>query len=190
MKRPGRLPGLALLAMVALLGLGGCGVPTEDSPRPIEPSAVIGSYEGPMAVTSPGAVVERLFFTRDSQLVPVDRRVANVPAPQQHLDDLVAGPTAPERDAGVDSALGGTSYITGVQLHNGTAVVGLSVDNPIRNDETLAYGQIVCTLAARADIVAVQFTQDGRTLEVPRGDGALTSAPLTEDDYVSLIAER
>ena len=62
------------------------------------------------------------------------------------------------------------------------------LDNPIRNDETLAYGQIVCTLAARADIVGVQFAQAGHTMEVPRSDGALTSDLLTEADHSSLIA--
>jgi hypothetical protein len=178
----------SLFVGLAVLALGGCGVPIDRDPRPIEPSVTIGSYEGPMAATSPGAFVERLFLVRDNQLVPVDRRVAAVPPARRHLEDLVTGPTPQERDAGLDSALAGTSYITGVRLDNGTAVVGLAVDNPIRNDETLAYGQIVCTLAARADIVAVQFAQAGRTMEVPRGDGALTSEPLTEADYKSLIA--
>jgi hypothetical protein len=174
--------------LAAGLTLAGCGVPTEREPRPIHPSVTIGSYEGPMAPVSPGTAEERLFLVRDNLLVPVDRRVSAVPPAERHLEDLVTGPTPQERDAGLTSALAGTSYITGVQLRNGTAVVGLSVDNPIRNDETIAYGQIVCTLAARADIVAVQFTQEGRTMEVPRGDGALTSELLTEADYASLIA--
>ncbi|MFI5910245.1 GerMN domain-containing protein [Dactylosporangium sp. NPDC051541] len=175
-------------ALLAVLVLPGCGVPTDRDPRPIEPSVTIGSYEGPMAPASPGSVVERLFMVRDNQLVPVDRRVSAVPSAQRVLEDLVTGPTAQERESRLDSALAGTSYITGVQLRSGTAVVGLSVDNPIRNDETLAYGQIVCTLAARADIVGVQFAQAGRTMEVPRGDGALTSGLLTAADYASLIA--
>ncbi|WP_433204010.1 GerMN domain-containing protein [Dactylosporangium sp. CS-047395] len=171
-----------------VLAAGGCGVPTDRDPRPIEPSVTIGSYEGPMANPSPGAFVERLYLVRDNQLVPVDRRVSALPSPQRHVEDLVTGPTPQERAADLDSALAGTSYITGVQLRNGTAVVGLAVDNPIRNDETLAYGQIVCTLAARADIVGVRFAKDGRTIEVPRGDGALTSDLLTDADYQSLIA--
>ncbi|WP_432972267.1 GerMN domain-containing protein [Dactylosporangium sp. CA-233914] len=177
-------------AVAAVLALGGCGVPTDSEPRPIEPSVTIGSYEGPMGgpVVSPGTVVERLFLVRDNQLVAVDRRVESVPSPQQQIEDLVTGPTPQERDAGLDSALAGTDIITGVQLRNGTAVVGLSADNPIRNDEILAYGQIVCTLSARADIVAVRFTQEGRTMEVPGADGALTREPLTEDDYASLIS--
>ncbi|MEV8513744.1 GerMN domain-containing protein [Dactylosporangium sp. NPDC051484] len=178
--------------LAVCLPLGGCGVPTDREPRPIQPSVVVGSYEGPIAGPPPsaGAAVERLFLVRDNQLVAVDRRVVAAPSPQRQLEDLMAGPTPQERDEGLDSALVGTSIISGVQLHNGTAIVGLARDNPIRNDEILAYGQIVCTLAARADVVGVRFVQDGRPLEVPRADSALTLEMLTEDDYGSLIHHR
>jgi len=125
---------------------------------------------------------------RDNQLVAVDRRVEDARSPERLVEDLVSGPTPQERAAGLDSALAGTSYITGVRVRGGTAVVGLAADNPIRNDETLAYGQIVCTLTARADIVSVRFGQAGRPGEVPRGDGALTGEPVTEADYANLVA--
>ncbi|GAA2364395.1 GerMN domain-containing protein [Dactylosporangium salmoneum] len=176
-------------ALLLCLTMAGCGVPTESTPRPIEPSVTIGSYEGPMGAppSSPGAAVERLFLVRDDELVAVDRRVESVPPPDQQLQDLVAGPTAVERDNGLDSALIGTAFITGVEVRDGTAVVGLAGDNAIRNDEIVAFGQIVCTLAARADVVSVRFVRDGRPMEVPRGDGALTSDPLTEADYAGLV---
>ncbi|MEV6932256.1 hypothetical protein AB0M46_48275 [Dactylosporangium sp. NPDC051485] len=178
-----------LAALLLCLTLAGCGVPTESTPRPVEPSVTIGSYEGPMGAPpgSPGTAVERLFLVRDDQLVAVDRRVEAVPGPAQQLQDLVAGPTAVERDNGLDSALIGPAFITGVEVRDGTALVGLAGDNMIRNDEILAFGQIVCTLAARADVVAVRFVRGSRPMEVPRGDGALTSDPLTEADYASLI---
>ncbi|MGI5242563.1 GerMN domain-containing protein [Dactylosporangium sp. CA-139066] len=177
---------LAPFAVVALLAAG-CGVQTDPEPRPIEPSVTIGSYEGPMAPVSPGTAIERLYLVQGNQLVAVDRRVDAVPSPERQLAELAAGPTPEERDRGLDSALVGTAFITGVQLHNGTAIVGLAGDSSIRNDEILAYGQIVCTLAARADVVAVRFTQEGRPMEVPRADGALTSQMLTDTDYRNLI---
>ncbi|MFG2041206.1 GerMN domain-containing protein [Dactylosporangium sp. NPDC048998] len=183
---------LCAAALAACLLLGGCGVPSDREPRPIEPSVVIGSYEGPIGGPPPsaGAAIERLFLVRDNQLIAVDRRVAAAPSPEKQLDDLMAGPTPEERDEGLDSALIGTNIITGVQLRNGTAIVGLARDNPIRNDEIVAYGQIVCTLSARADVVGVRFVQDGRPVEIPRADGALTQEMLTEGDYGSLIQDQ
>jgi hypothetical protein len=178
------------LLVLACLLPAGCGVPTDDAPRPIEPSVTIGPYDLPVGgpPASPGTVVVRLFLVRDNQLVGVERRAAAAPTPERQLEDLVAGPTMQERAAGLDSALAGTDFITGVQLRNGTAVVGLAAANPIRNDAILAYGQIVCTLAARADVVAVRFVHDGRPMEVPRADGALISESLTELDYQGLIS--
>ncbi|HTJ38569.1 MAG TPA: GerMN domain-containing protein [Dactylosporangium sp.] len=176
-----------ILVVLAACLAAGCGVPTEPTPRAIEPSVTIGAYEGPMGPASPGTAVERLYLVRDNQLVAVDRRVDAVPAPERQLEELVSGPTQQERDRGLDSALVGTAFITGVQLRNGTAMVGLSRDNPIRNDEILAFGQIVCTLTARADVVGVRFVQEGRPMEVPRADGALTSDMLTDADYKTLI---
>lgn len=177
----------AAALVAAASALAGCGVPIEPAPRPIEPSVTIGAYEGPMAPASPGTVIERLYLVQGNQLVAVDRRVSVVPTPERQIGELVAGPTPPERERGLDSALVGTRFITGVQLRNGTAIVGLSRDNPIRNDEILAFGQIVCTLTARADVVAVRFAQEDRPMEVPRADGALTSEMLTDADYRSLI---
>jgi hypothetical protein len=180
------------LALACCLALAGCGVPTERTPRPIEPSVTIGTFEGPIGaggpVASPGSAAERLFLVRENQLVAVDRPLNAAPLLERHLHDLVSGPTEQERDNGLDSALGGTDLIAGVTLRNGTAVVGLDEDNLIRNDEILAYGQIVCTLAARDDVDSVQFTQNGRPLEVPRADGSLTPDPLTAADYRALIA--
>ncbi|WP_432825051.1 GerMN domain-containing protein [Dactylosporangium sp. CA-092794] len=179
--------GPAVLASALLLA--GCGVPTESEPRTIQPSVVVGSFEGPIAVGTarPGAFVERLYLVRDNELVIVDRRVAVPPSPERQLDDLIAGPTPQERDNGLDSALSGTDFITGVQLRDGIAVVEVAADSSIRNDEILAYAQVVCTLAARADVSSVQFAHDGQPIDVPSADGSITREPLTEADYSSLI---
>jgi spore germination protein GerM len=176
--------------LAACLLLSGCGVPIEREPRTLNPSVTIGSPEAPTAQASAGAAVEKLYLVRDNQLVAVERRPAAPPDLDRQLTDLMSGPTEVERDNGLGSALAGTDLIAGVQLEDGTAVVGVGDNNPIRNDEVLAYGQIVCTLAARDDVDAVQFVQNGRPLEVPRADGSLTPDPLTAADYHALIAVR
>jgi hypothetical protein len=56
-----------------------------------------------------------------------------------------------------------------------------------RNDDILTYGQIVCTLTARADVNSVTFFRDDEPLKVPRADGILSSEPLRAADYSRLI---
>lgn len=177
--------------LLAVAALAGCGVPTESSPRPLEPSVRVGSPDTPTAAVSlpPGAAVEKLYLVRGNQLVGVERRVDSPPALDRQLSDLLSGPTEQERDSGFGSALAGTDLVLGAELRSGTAIVTVG-DTTIRNDEVLAYGQIVCTLAARDDVDEVRFVQDGQPLEVPRGDGSLTADPLTAADYSTLIAIR
>lgn len=181
-----------VLALAGLLGvtLHGCGVPEERTPRPIEPSLVIGSPPPQAAGNSAGAVVERLYLVRDDQLVAVERRVGSTADVAALLGDLVAGPTDAERDEGLSSALTGTDLIAGVRLVAGTAEVSFRPQAGGRTDDILAIGQIVCTLDARTDVDTVRFLLDGQVLKVPRADGSLTELPLTSADYRALITDR
>ncbi|WP_238010684.1 GerMN domain-containing protein [Dactylosporangium sp. AC04546] len=180
-----------LAALAAGLVLAGCGVPADRTPRTIDPPVVVGSPETPTAQASlpPGSVVEKLYLVRAGRLTAVERRVDGPATLDRQLNDLLAGPTEQERDSGFGSALEGTDLIIGAALDGGTAIVTVG-DTTIRNDEVLAYGQIVCTLASRDDVGTVRFLQDGRALEVPRADGSLTSDPLTTADYATLISVR
>ena len=179
-------------AVVAGL-LAACGVPMEGEPRTVEPPrgpfAAAGS---PMPAPPPeaGTVAQPLYFVRGDRLVAVLRRVRTVPSLQDHVDDLIAGPTRAEADAGLTGALGGNTVIVAVRLEGGRAIVDLD-DVPAgggRSDGVLALGQVVCTLTARADVATVSFRQDGEPLGVPRADGALSQAPLTVADYAGLVA--
>jgi hypothetical protein len=182
-----RLPGIAGILTAVLLA--GCGVPTESAPRPIDPPVVFDSTDAPTAPASApaGATVERLYLVRANQLVAVDRALDSPPDLSRQLADLLSGPTEQERASGVVSALAGTDLVMGARHSRRTAIVDVAKPS-IRTDEVLAYGQIVCTLAARDDVDAVRFVQDGRALEVPRADGSLTAGPLAFADYQALIA--
>jgi hypothetical protein len=105
--------------------------------------------------------------------------------------DLLAGPTDAERAAHVGSALPGTALIDGVRVEAGIAIVTLGASlESTRNDEILAYGQIVCTLDARTDINGVVFMRGDERITVPAGDAALTKATLTTADYEVLFGPR
>ena len=176
----------------AMTLLGGCGVPAEDSARAIDPPRTFGPISPTPAVTASGAVMEKVYLVRDEMLVAVERKLPREPDVERVLADLLAGPTEAERAAGFTSALLGNNVVTAVQVTGGEATVALSsnLDGTGRNDDVLAFAQLVCTLDNRADISSVVFIRDGHRIGVPRADGSLTQDPLTLADYQSLIASR
>ncbi|MEV6816188.1 GerMN domain-containing protein [Micromonospora sp. NPDC051296] len=183
-----------VLAAALLTLIAACGVPAEDRPRTVTPPPGPFPHTATAAPTAAetGAVTEMLYFTRDDRLVPVIRRIDQVPTLDALLQDLVAGPTPAERDDGLTSALPGALSNAVVELVDGRArvTVGPAAADTGRSDELLAYGQLVCTLTARTDVEAVFFVRDGVPLRVPRADLSLSSDPLTAADYAVLISPR
>ena len=178
------LPAVLLGCLLA----AACGVPVDDAPRNLGlPRPASGS--NPPAPGGFGPAIERLYFVRDGTLARAVRRVAALPPPQQMLTDLLGGPTRAEQQDGLTTALS-TTDITGMTVTQRRAVVtvGERSERGSRTDEMLAYGQIVCTLTSQgAEVGTVSFTSDGRPLGVPRGDGSLSTAPLTIADYANLL---
>jgi hypothetical protein len=181
--------GIAALAVSSLL-LTACGVPAQDQPHPVTlPRRPLDTTSIPAATDPAGEVAQVLCLINGDRLVQTGRRVRAASGPQQQLDQLVAGPTAAEQAQGISTALAATELTVNVPAGSFTAAVEISEpdDSAARNDAVLAYGQIVCTLTARADIAAVSFQRDGQPLQVPRGDGTLTGQALRASDYRSLI---
>ncbi|SIQ77732.1 GerMN domain-containing protein [Micromonospora avicenniae] len=183
-----------LLAGALLVGLlGGCGVPVDEEPRRVQPPP--GSFPttgtaGPTAAS--GRVTETLCFVREDRLDRAVRRVDALPGVDVHLQHLLAGPAAGEREAGFASALPGTVTVAGVRMNGTLAEVDVRAagEETGRSDEVLAFGQIVCTLTTRSDVRRVSFRRDGRPLDVPRGDGSLSRDPLGAADYAPLMPVR
>ncbi|WP_199516638.1 GerMN domain-containing protein [Nucisporomicrobium flavum] len=186
-----RLGRLAAGLVTCLLSAA-CGLPPEDEPRRADlPRRPLTSPTATTAGTeAPGEVVEVLCLVRDARIVQAVRRVGAPPTVQRQLETLAAGPTEAERANGLTTALATTSL--SVDVPAGTTQARVEVpetdEGNARSDETLAYGQIVCTLTSRMDVSTVVFTRDGEVLQVPRGDGSLSRDPLAAGDYASLIA--
>ncbi|MET8147867.1 GerMN domain-containing protein [Actinoplanes sp. NPDC049668] len=179
----------SLLALVAVcLSAGACGVPADQTPRDLDRPRPASGSNTP-APDGFGTAIERLYLIRDGSLARTLRRVPAPPTPQQMLTDLLAGPTTAEQQDGLSSALS-TMRINGMTVNQRRATVAINEppDQAARSDEILAYGQIVCTLTSQgADVGTVSFTSAGRPLGVPRGDGSLSTQPLTIADYASLL---
>jgi hypothetical protein len=180
---------VALLGLSALAGvmLTGCGVPAEEEARPIVVAQR--STMPPVPNMESGPVVFRLFLVFEGRLVMAERHLPADPGPAGAMQALLAGPTLQEKEAGITSALLGSTVMATVRVDSGQARVELvsSLEETGRNDDVLAFGQIVCTLTSLPGVSTVSFTQGGAALQVPQGDGPLTQEPLTLADYANLI---
>ena len=114
----------------------------------------------------------------------VARPVAASPALSDVLAALAAGPSRDEQRLGLTSALP-PNQVASARRTRDTAEVDLraSFADVRSRDQMFAIGQLVFTITERPGIGRVVFTLAGDSIEIPRGDGSLTTDPLTRDDY-------
>lgn len=181
---------VVLLPLVGLL-LGGCGVPTDDQPRALDPAeAPAGALPSPSP--APVAVGDQrvvLHFVKDEQLVPVERPVTSPTSTSGLLELLLAGPTEAEKAAGLTSLIPTALSVQRVEQQGDVVVITLQGAPDQARPQAMAFAQIVATLTPdRAS--GVRFRMDGGDLRVPRSDGSLSDAPVDRSDYADLLLPR
>lgn len=179
------------LAAAVLVVCGACGVPTDDEARVARPDDVpFGLLDPDRQATAgdppAGATIAEVYLFADEEatLVPVARRVDG-PSLATTLAELERSPSDAEAAAGLRSALADSDVIAGAATAGETATVDLGEGFSVIGgaEQLVAISQIVFTATARPGVVQVTFTLDGRPIEIPRGDGSLTSGAVTRDDY-------
>jgi spore germination protein GerM len=192
----------AALAIVAL-GVVGCGIPTDDSPRAISrenvPDDIADDTTEPTA--SQSTVVAPIYLIQspdDPRLVAVQRRVpagspAANPDPAAVLETLLTATANPEEQAdGITNLIPqDTRLVTPPELARGTLVVDLTneIFDVVGENQRAAFGQIVCTANRLDGVHFVRFLVNGKPTEVQVDSGA-TGGPVTcADDYERLQAE-
>jgi sporulation and spore germination protein len=177
------------VALVGLLStLAACGVPTDSGPRDIPAKEIpFGLLTTTTATRASIAGVKRtVFFIKDNRLAPVERDVSPPAALPQVLAVIAAGPSAPEAQRGLRTAL--TTKVASVRSSGGLATVTLSgsfVNSPIR-EQILALSQIVYTATAVDGIGGVEIWLGGGLAEVPTAQGSLKRGALTRADYAAI----
>ena len=179
---------------VGTLFLGGCGVPLDSEPERIPDQqlpADLQAQPGVAPSTTPaperGATVD-VFFVRGQRLAPVTRHTSTPLSLAGVLDQVVAGPAPHESAGGIRSAISPGTRIRRAVLLDGVASIDLS--EPFADvqgeDQITAIAQIVFSCTAVPGVERVQFRLEGRPLEVPAGDGTLTTRPLGRGDFLVL----
>jgi spore germination protein GerM len=194
--------GAVSLAVVSL-GVVGCGIPTDDSPRAISrenvPDDVADDTTEPTASQSTVSAQIYLVESPDEpRLVAVERPVpagspAANPDPAAVLEALLTATANPEEQAdGITNLIPqDTRLASQPELARGTLVVDLTneIFDVEGENQRAAFGQIVCTANRLDGVHFVRFLVNGEPTEAQADSGA-TSEPVTcVDDYGRLQAE-
>lgn len=179
--------GLALLVAVVVMGVvTSCGITAQNEADRIPPADVpfglLDEQRSP--ATSIVGTAADVYLIGNDRLVGVRRLLPSGSGLSDVVAALAAGPTEQERALGLSSALP-AGQLGSVSSSRGVALVDLkpTFAELSSGDQSFAIGQIVFTLTGQPGIGRVAITLGGEAIEVPRGDGALTTDALSRDDF-------
>jgi hypothetical protein len=178
-------------AVLALTLFAGCGIPIDDSARPLAgdevPSTVPVPAPPPAAPAGDLSLTVELFLIRGSGLTPVNRLVPAPLTADKAITEIVRGPTPLERGRGLRSALPRSVRLLGTVAHDVPLIdVTESLTGVDGEEQILALAQLVFTLTGLPGVNGVSFARDGRPVEVPTGDGELRGGPLRRQDFAAV----
>lgn len=180
-------------AVVALgaLAVAGCGVTTSDRVDRADPERVpFGLLDTDTSVAPDRGPTSRpvdlYFYDRQAQrLVIVPGQV-----PDTSLESVLIALQEVSATSGAPAGnpLNGSDVLRAVSISRGRAQVDLSAafSDLTGPAQLVALAEIVFTATARPGVGQVSFTLEGEPLQVTRGDGSLTSEPVTRADYPEL----
>lgn len=193
-----RCRAVALLAVVAVLAVSACGVPTDGEARRLAPDQVPFNLT---ATTTPGDVTTVaptttvvagsaviLYYVIESGLRAVPVSVEPVPD-LLGIMDLLAQDPPESTSARTVLRPGEVVSIEQDPENDGRRIVDVDpalVQLP-GSEQVLAVGQIVLTLTDRPGIRSITFTSNGEPLSVPRADGSIIDGPARRVDFIDLI---
>jgi hypothetical protein len=193
-------PRFIAMVVVASAAFAACGVSSESRPRDLPLDVVQGLTSPAPAETNASATrFMSLWFVVDGGLVQVDRLTEEAVTPEDKILALEAGPTQPELDVGMRTAL--TSVVPDVPL----VITADAASEPVdigpeqiavvlsdefgslpSQEQLLALGQVVTTLTGGTVLSVVFVDSDGVSVGVPLPDGRLVNRPVTAKDYRDL----
>lgn len=179
---------LRFALVVALIGLLAIplGCTRKSDPVPPPPSNG-GSNEE--TVTPPAAEKTSVLiylFSSAEKVVPVRRSVTPPAVAKGALEELLIGPNAAEKAAGLTSTIPAGTKLLGVTIENRTAIVDLSSDYASGGGSLsmmARVAQVVFTLTQFPTVDNVAFKMDGQPLTTLGGEGIILDQPQTRVDW-------
>ncbi len=173
-----------MLIAAGLLAAAACGLPEDDTARPLDPdgSEILVDDTAP---TTPGQQAARtvvLYFVRKGDLVRQERPSDRPAEPAAVIRSLLEGVTADEKGADLTSAIPPETELRGIERgQDGVLTVDLGPQmSTITSTSALtAYGQIVFTATGLKGVTAVRFRIDGEPVAAPTEEGNLEVARRT-----------
>lgn len=194
-RAPGVLRGAALRTAAALLPLAllaGCGVPLDDTHRPIEQSEVpfelLDDGEDRDADGN-GPVTVQVPLVRDGRLLSVDRRVEAPAGPDEAVRALLRGPSEAQIESGFRTAVPARARLISLDVSDGVATLDLSgeITDVSGEEQLLAVAQLVIAADSTEGVNGVVLRLEGRPIDVPLPDGSLVTRPVSTADYRALL---
>ena len=186
---------LAALLIAVMAVLVACGVPADETqPREIATDDVQFDLLAPSSTSTsttvgPGGEQSvEVFLLRNEQLAPVPRSVPAGSDARDVIRILLGGTQGNETTRGYGTAIPDGTDLLGTSLDAGTLTLDLSEElNAVQGErQMIAIAQMVFTATELAGIDGVRFQIEGEPVEVPKGDGTSTSAPVRQSDYPDL----
>jgi spore germination protein GerM len=171
---------LAIFVLVAALAmLTACDRDTTpEPPEPVTEPTVTPEPEGPEATTE-----VTLYLVRGETLGVAVREVPEtVAVARAVLEELLAGPTDSEAEAGLATEIPGGTRLNDVAVADGVATVDLSAEFESGGGSLsmqVRVAQVVYTLTSIPDVESVAFMIDGQPVEAIGGEGVMVDPPVT-----------
>lgn len=184
MRSPRRASGPAAALLALLLGASACGIGGEPQPTRLEdvalPPEVVPEEATPADEEGPSTLV---FFIQGETLVPVERGVS--PTPGGAIRTLLEGPRDTEAAIGLRSAIPAGTTLLRAAVDGELATIDLSssFSSIVGPEQVLALAQLVYTATSIPGITQAAFAIEGSRIDVARGDGSLSSGPVSRLDY-------
>ena len=182
---------LTLLAVATAAGCSGDrndDAATAPTTTQAQPTATLTEPPPPAQTeTTEGFTVLDVYFLRGEHIGASTRRLAQTQAvARAALTELLGGPDAAERAAGLTTAIPSGTRVLDVDIGGGVATVDLSgaFERGGGSASMLArVAQVVHTLTQFSTVERVAFRIDGRPVDAIGGEGVTVDPPVTRADF-------
>ena len=162
----------------------------QSQPKTVAPADVPFdlAQRAPSTPTIPanGPFSYELYFVSRERLSPVTRSAKSEPTATATMRNLVRGPNQTEVEEGLRTLLAPDVSVENVTVRDGLATVSLAGAGASRvatDEQATGIAQLVYTATGIPGVDRVQFEVGDKSTEVPRGDGSLSSRPVSRADY-------